>query len=111
MEETNEIQRIIFHIIEVQKRREAFNEKNEAYQRKFKETFDRKTKKYTSQEGELVMRWDDRREDKPKNGKFNNLWFGPFKLAKVLDNSTFILKNMDDTKIFGGPVNGNFLKH
>jgi hypothetical protein len=111
VEEPNDIQRRIFHIIEVQQRREALNEKTEAYQSKVKATFDRKTKKDTFQAGDLVLRWDTRREDKPKHGKFDNLWFGPFKVVKVMDNNTFILQNMDDTEIFGGPVNGRFLKH
>jgi hypothetical protein len=57
------------------------------------------------------MRWDARREDKPKHGKLDNLWFGPFKVAEVQDKNTFILQNLDETEIFGSPVNGRFLKH
>ena len=57
------------------------------------------------------MRWDTIREEKSKNGKLDNLYFGHFKVVKVLDNNTFILHNLDDTEIFGGPVNGRFLKH
>jgi hypothetical protein len=111
VEEPNDIYRRIFQIIEVQQRREILNEKIEAYQRKVKGAFDRKTKKENVQAGDLVLRWDARRENKPKHGKFNNLWFGHFKVAKVLDNNTLILQNLDDTEIFGSPVNGRFLKH
>jgi hypothetical protein len=100
VEEPNEIQRRIFHIIEVQQRREALNVNIGAYQSKVRASFDKKTKKENFQEGDLVLRWDSKREDKPKHGNFNNLWFGSFKVVKVLDNNTFILKNIDDTEIF-----------
>jgi hypothetical protein len=35
----------------------------------------------------------------------------PLKWVEVLNNNTFILHNLDDVNIFGGPVNGCFLKH
>jgi hypothetical protein len=111
IEEPNDIQRRIFQIIEVQQRREALDQRTEAYQNKIKSIFDKKTKKEIFQKGDLVLRWDARRDDKSKHGKFDNLWFGPFKVVEVLDNNTFILHNLDDTEIFGGPVNGRFLKH
>jgi len=112
LEEPNYIQRRIFQIIEVQQKRENLNEESEAYQSKVKKTFDKKTKKKTSFKARyLVPRWDAIREDKSKHGKFDNLWFCPFKIAKVLNNNTFILQNLDDTEIFGGLVNWWFLKH
>jgi hypothetical protein len=101
----------MFHIIEVQQKREAWNQITEAYQRKIKSDFDKKTKKEIFQEGYLVLRWDARREENPKHGKLDNLWFGPFKVVEVLENNTFVLHNLDDTDIFGGPINGRFLKH
>jgi hypothetical protein len=63
------------------------------------------------QEGDMVLMWDVRWEDKPKHGKFDNLRFGPFKVVKVVDNNTSKLKNLDDIEIFGGPINRLFLKH
>jgi hypothetical protein len=87
------------------------NEESKAYQSKVKVAFDKNTKRDSFNAGDLVMRWDVRREDKSKHGKFDNLWFGPFKIAKVLDNNTFLLHNLDDTKIIGRPINGRFLKH
>jgi hypothetical protein len=111
IEDPNDIQWRIFQIIEVQQIREALDHRTEAYQSKIKSAFDKKTKKEIFQKGDLVLRWDARRYDNPKHGKFDNLWFGPFKVVEVLNNNMFILHNLDDTKIFGGPVNGHFLKH
>jgi hypothetical protein len=87
------------------------NQKVVAHQRKFKATFDKATKKYVFNEGDFVLRWDARREDKEKHGKFDNLWYGPFRIAKVMDSNTFLLHNLDNTETFGGLVNGRFLKN
>jgi hypothetical protein len=59
----------------------------------------------------MVLRWDSKREEKYKHGKFDNLWFVPFKVVEVMENNTFVLHNLDDIEIFWGPVNGRFLKH
>jgi hypothetical protein len=96
MEHPNDIQRRIFHIIKAHQRREELDQRTEAYQRKIKSTFKKKTKREIFQKGELVFRWDDGRDDKSKNGKFDSLWFGHFKVVEVLDNNTFILHNMND---------------
>jgi hypothetical protein len=73
------------------------NEDSEAFESKVKETLDKKTKKDSFKARDLVLRWDARREDKFKHGKFDNLWFGPFKIAKVLNKNTFHLHNLNDT--------------
>jgi hypothetical protein len=73
IEEPNDIQRRIFQIIEVQQRREALDQRTEAYQSKIKSSFDKKTKKDIFQEGDLILRWDARRDDKSKHGKFENV--------------------------------------
>jgi hypothetical protein len=111
LEEPNDIQRRVFQMIEVQQAREKMDQKVVIHQRKVKATFDKKTKKDIFKEGDLVLRWDARREDKAKHGKFDNLWYGPFKVARVMNNNTFLLHNLDDSEILGGPVNGRFLKH
>lgn len=60
---------------------------------------------------DLVLRWDARREDKIMHENFDNLWFGPFKISKLLYNNTFIHKNLDEKNLSGGTMNGIFLKH
>ena len=48
-----------------------------------KEIFDEREKYDTLSPGDLVLRWDARRQDKTKHGKFNNMWFGPFQILEV----------------------------
>jgi hypothetical protein len=67
-------------------------------------------KKEDFQLGELVLKWDAPRQDKGKHGKFKSLWISPFKISEVFPNNTFRLQNMENEEVFGGPVNGHFLK-
>ena len=60
--------------------------------------------------GDLVLRWDARKEDSGKNGKFDHIWYGPFKVASSEGKNSFLLENLDG-KILNAPINGNFLKH
>ena len=60
-------------MIELQKEREDFVEKAQDYSRKIKEKFDRKVKENTFSCGDMVLRWDARKEQKGKHGKFDNL--------------------------------------
>jgi hypothetical protein len=64
-------------------------------------------KKENFQLGDLVFKWDALRQDKGKQGKFEALWIGPFKISEVFSNNTFKLQNMDNEEVFGGPVNGH----
>jgi hypothetical protein len=58
----------------------------------------------------LVLRWDARKKDSGKNGKFNHIWYGPFKVSSSEGKNSFLLENLDG-KILNAPVNGRFLKH
>ena len=76
-----------------------------------KVVFDRRDQQKYFQIGDLVMQQDVKRQDKGKHGKFDNLQFGPFRVAQALDNNTFQRKNLDDEQVVGFPVNGHYLKH
>ena len=58
----------------------------------------------------IVLRWDARKDEKGKHGKFDNLWIAPFTVIKILGNNTFVLQNLNGEEI-AGPVNGCFLKY
>ena len=60
--------------------------------------------------GDLVLRWDARKDEKGKHGKFSNLWIGPFTVIKILGNNTFVLQNLNGEEI-ASPVNERFLKY
>ena len=62
------------------------------------------------QTGDLVLRWDTKREEKGKHGKFDPLWYRPYKITEARSNNTFMLENLDGEAI-GLPMNGQYLKH
>jgi hypothetical protein len=72
--------------------------------------FDRKAKDGNFLPGDLVLRWDARKEDSGKNGKFDHIWYRPFKVASSEGKNSFLLENLDG-KILNAPINGCFLKH
>ena len=76
--ELNPLQRRINQIVEVQQIRDQVAEKAQVFQDKVKNIFDRKEKPNDFQQGDLVLKWDARHEDKGKHGKFEHLWKGPY---------------------------------
>ena len=64
-------------------------ETEQLYRLKIKDIFDRKIKDNTFLVGDMVLRWDARKEQKGKHGKFDNLWFGPFIVSKVFGKQYF----------------------
>ena len=59
-----------------QTREEVYNKALQKHDN-IKNIFDRRTKANNFNIGEKVLKWDSRREDKGKHGKFDNLWIGP----------------------------------
>ena len=100
----------MFHIIQLQQERETIENTAEMHRKKVKESFDKKVKKDVFVVGDLVLRWDPRKDKKGKNVKFDNLWIGPFTVIKILGNNTFVLQNLNGEEI-AGSVNGRFLKY
>ena len=58
-----------------------------------------------------MLKWDSRREDKGKHGKFDYIWRGPDVIYGYRGNNAFFLKEMDGSDLLGGPVNGRMMKH
>ena len=81
MDEPNSIQRRMLQRIEVQQTKDALIEKAQAYKAKVKFVFNKRIKQKVFQLDDLVLHWDVRRQDKDKHGKFDNLWFGPFRMS------------------------------
>ena len=62
------------------------------------------------QVGDWVLKWDEFKEKKGNHGKFDSLWIGPFVIAQIQQNNTFILHSLEGVDAFVSPVNGQFLK-
>lgn len=101
---------MINQIIELNEKRDEVQYKLKKYQNKMKILFDRRARERDFKEGDLVLRWDSRREYKGKYGKFDNLWFGHLAIPEVKGNNTFLLQTLEG-KYSTYPVNGIFLKH
>jgi len=74
----DDMQRRINQLIQVQRVREQVQIMSQAHQARIKEIFDKRTKERNFIAGDLVLKWDARREAKGKHGKFDNLWLEPF---------------------------------
>jgi hypothetical protein len=79
-------------------------------QRRIKQDFDKKNSKEDFHLGDLVLKWDVPNQDRGKHNKFEALWIRPFKISKIYPNNTYRLQNLEGDQVFGGPVNGHFLK-
>eukprot|EP00253_Pinus_taeda_P029198 PITA_29198 len=109
--EPNDMQIRVNQIICLQQTRDQVYSRVQILQEKLKKAFDRRTKAEDFSVGNKVLKWDSRREDKGKHGKFDSLWRGPFIIQAVQGNNTYFLKNLDETNLNEGPVNGRMLKH
>ena len=109
--EPNDMKIRVNQIICLQQTRDQVYNIVQILQEKLKRAFDRKTKAEDFSVGDKVLKWDSRREDKGKHGKFDSLWRGPFIIQAVQGNNTYFLKNMDETDLNEGHVNGRMLKH
>eukprot|EP00253_Pinus_taeda_P019966 PITA_19966 len=109
--EPNDIQRRINQTIHLQQTREEVYHRTQVLQEKLKKMFDKRTKSEDFFIGNKVLKWDSRREDKGKHGKFDFLWKGPFVIQAVQGNNAFFLKSLDGSNNEEGPVNGRMLKH
>jgi hypothetical protein len=66
--------------------------------------FDKKPKDREFLPGNLVLKWNDRKEDVGKHGKFDHLWFRPFIIVAAEGKNSFLLENIDG-KIIEAPIN------
>ena len=86
------------------------DEKMQKYHDDMKALFDHRAKDRDFLLGDLVLRWDARREEAAKHGKFDHLWYGPFRVSALEGKNSFLLENLDG-EILNTPVNVHYLKH
>jgi len=109
-EEPNALIRRMKKVVELSENKDKVRDNLIMYQSKMKSIFDRKSKEIDFKVADVVLRWDTRREDKGKHGKFDPLWYGRFRIVEARSNNTFILENLDGETL-QLPVNGKYLKH
>ena len=90
--EPNDIIRRIHQLIEVHKNRVKVDNKLQKYQDNMKALFVKKAKDKEFFPGDLVLKWDARKEDAGKHGKFDHFWFWPFRIATAEGKKHFLLK-------------------
>lgn len=95
----------------MQQTREQVYIKSQAVQEKTNKEFDKRTKTDDFYLGDKVLKWDSRREDKAKHGKFEFLWKGPYIIYAFIGNNAYFLKEVDGVEVEGGLINGRILKH
>lgn len=109
--EPNDIQRRINQTINLQQTREEVYQISQVLHEKLKKIFDKRTKENDFYLGDKALRWDSRKEDNEKHGKFDLLWKGPYIIYALQGNNTYQLKNLDGTETEEGLINRQMLKH
>jgi len=59
-----------------------------------KAVFDKKSKDRDFLPRYLVLKWEARKEEVGKHGKFDHLWFVRFKIVAIEGRNSFSLKNL-----------------
>ena len=109
-EEPNHVTRRINQLIEVQQHRAEVDERLQKYKDNMKALFDRKAKDREFLPDNLVLKWDARKEESEKHGKFDHIWYGPFKVTYPEGKNSFLLENSDG-KILNASINVHYLKN
>ena len=86
-------------------------QRSQVLQETLKKIFDKRIFEEDFYLGDKVLRWNSRREDKGKHGKFYFLWKGPYIIYAFRGNNAYFLKELDGTEIEEGLVSDRMLKH
>lgn len=92
-------------VVELSESRDKVRDNLIMYQSKMKGIFDRKAREIDFKVRDLVLKWDTKREDKGKHGKFDPLLYDPFKIIEARTNNTFFMENLDGESL-QLPING-----
>lgn len=74
-----------------------------------KKRFDKKAKVIGFREGDMVMKWDAKRENAGTHSKFDALWSGPYVIISC-KKANFFQLSKPNGEIFPILVNGIYLK-
>lgn len=68
--------------------------RNQKLQLQFKTLYDKRTVSKKFENGDLVLMWNARLEDKGKHGKFDPIWLGPYLIENAYGEDSYILKDL-----------------
>ena len=89
------IQQRIDTLLMLEEERDKYKSMCIAHQQIVKRWFYKhKAKEKNFEVGDLVLKWDRENEPKGKHSKFENLWLGPFQVAKKIGEGTYQLQNL-----------------
>lgn len=71
---------------------------------------DKKVCDRSFEEGEWVLKWNAKDQDKGKHGKFDALWLGPFIISEKGGENSYYLKDANG-QVQELPVHAQYLKH
>ena len=80
------------------------------YKDNMKALFNHKAKDREFLPSDLVLKWEARKDDAGKHGKFDQIWCGLYKITASNGKNAFSLENID-RKILNAPINGHYLEH
>ena len=89
-------------------RREA-SLKNQKLQLHVKTLYDKRTVSKKFGDGDLVLMWNARIEDKGKHGKFDPIWLDPYLIEASWGEDSYLVKDLPGN-ILELVVHGQFLK-
>ena len=93
--EDNDVTRRINQTIHLHQTREEVYIRAQQLQENIKKLFEKRTKASDFKIVDKVLKWDSRREDKGKHGKFDNLWQGPCLIQSAIGYNAFFMQELD----------------
>ncbi len=106
---TDEMQERMDELVGLTKTRREASLRNQKLQLQVKTLYDKRPVSRKFENGDLVLMWNARIEDKGKHGKFDPIWLGPYLIENTWGEDSYIIKDVSDN-ILELPVHGQFLK-
>ena len=106
---TNDMQERLDELVGLAENKREASLRNQKLQLQVKTLYDKRTARKKFEDGDLVLMWNARIEDKGKHGKFDPIWLGHYMIENAWGEDSYILKDLLDN-ILELPVHGQFLK-
>ena len=102
---TDEMQERMDELVGLTETRREASLRNQKLQLQVKTLYDKRTVSRKFENGDLVLMWNARIEDKGKHGKFDPIWLDPYLIDSKWGDDSYILKELSGG-ILELPVHG-----